>query len=160
MTIVVDAIVSLGKFPSFARQRDFRKEVEAAQPPAGGTSICRNFGLQKMFSFIGYVERAGSGADTITKGWKENNWPKPQIREIYDPDRVEMVLSLHGLEGDLRKDGTTQKTTTETTTETTIETFKKTSELILDTIKKNPSLTNKELAAICGITTDGVYYQL
>ena len=35
MTIVVDAIVSLGKFPSFARQRDFRKEVEAAQPPAG-----------------------------------------------------------------------------------------------------------------------------
>lgn len=28
----------------------------------------RNFGLQKMFSFIGYVERAGSGADTITKG--------------------------------------------------------------------------------------------
>ena len=75
-----------------------------------------------------------------------------------------MVLSLHGLEGDLRKDGTTQKTTTETTTETKIETkietFKKTSELILDTIKKNPSLTNKELAAICGITTDGVYYQL
>ena len=66
------------------------------------------------------------------------------------------MLSLHGLEGDLRKDGTTQKTTTETK----IETFKKTSELILDTIKKNPSLTNKELAAICGITTDGVYYQL
>ena len=52
-----------------------------------------------MFSFIGYVERAGSGADTITKGWNENNWPKPQIREVYDPDRVEMVLSLHGLEG-------------------------------------------------------------
>ena len=50
-----------------------------------------------------------------------------------------MVLSLHGLEGDLRKYDTTQKTTTETTIETTtetkIETFKKTSELILDTIK-------------------------
>ena len=56
----------------------------------------------------------------------------------------------------MRKDGTTQKTTTETT----IETLKKTSELILDTIKKNLSLINKELAAICGITTDGVYYQL
>ena len=36
----------------------------------------------------------------------------------------------------------------------------KTGELILDAIKKSPSLTNKELAAICGITTDGVYYQL
>lgn len=69
---------------------------------AGGTSICRNFVLQKMFSFIGYVERAGSGADTITKGWKENNWPKPQIREIFDPDRVEMVLSLDSLEAHVR----------------------------------------------------------
>lgn len=123
---------------------------------AGGTSICRNFGLQKMFSFIGYVERAGSGADTITKGWKENNWPKPQIREIYDPDRVEMVLSLHGLEGNAG----IVETTTETTTETTAETTTKTSELILDAITKNPYLTNKELAAICGITADGVYYQL
>jgi predicted HTH transcriptional regulator len=45
-----------------------------------------------MFSFIGYVERAGSGADTILQGWKENNWPKPQIRELYDPDEVELTL--------------------------------------------------------------------
>ena len=59
---------------------------------AGGTSICRNAYLQKMFSFIGYVERAGSGADTILQGWKENNWPKPQIRELYDPDEVELTL--------------------------------------------------------------------
>ena len=71
-----------------------------------------------MFSFIGYVERAGSGADTITKGWNENNWPKPQIREIYDPDRVEMVLSLHGLEGNMGKDETTHKTGVETRVKT------------------------------------------
>ena len=59
-----------------------------------------------------------------------------------------MVLSLHGLEGNAG----IVETTTETTT--------KTSELILDAITKNPFLTNKELAAICGITADGVYYQL
>ena len=41
MTIVVDAIVSLGKFPSFARQRDFRKEVEAAETPAGAEGAGR-----------------------------------------------------------------------------------------------------------------------
>ena len=58
----------------------------------GGKSICRNFTLQKMFSFIGFVERAGSGADTIIKGWEENKWPRPQIHEMYDPDMVEMVL--------------------------------------------------------------------
>ena len=32
--------------------------------------------------------------------------------------------------------------------------------ILLAIYSKNPSLTNKELAAICGITTDGVYYQL
>ena len=101
-----------------------------------------------MFSFIGYVERAGSGADTITKGWKENNWPKPQIREIYDPDRVEMVLSLHGLEGNMGKDETTHKTT------------QKTREIILNALEKSPDLTNKELADICGISIDGIKYQI
>lgn len=97
-----------------------------------------------MFSLIGYVERAGSGADTITKGWKENNWSKPQIREIYDPDRVEMVLSLHGLEGNMGKDETTQKTR----------------EIILNALEKSPDLTNKELADICGISIDGIKYQI
>ena len=63
-----------------------------------------------------------------------------------------MVLSLQGLEGDLRKDDTTKKTTEKK--------INKTREIILDAIKNNPSLTNKELATICGITTDGVYYQL
>ena len=101
-----------------------------------------------MFSFIGYVERAGSGADTITKGWNENNWPKPQIREVYDPDRVEMVLSLHGLEGNMGKDETTQKTT------------QKTRENILNALEKSPDLTNKELADICGISIDGIKYQI
>ena len=105
-----------------------------------------------MFSFIGYVERAGSGADTITKGWKENNWSKPQIREIYDPDRVEMVLSLHGLEGNMGKDETTHKTTQKTT--------QKTREIIFNALEKYPDLTNKELADICGISIDGIKYQI
>ena len=49
-----------------------------------------------------------------------------------------MVLSLHGLEGDLRKYDTTQKTR----------------EVILDALEKSPDFTNKELADICGISID------
>lgn len=55
-----------------------------------------------------------------------------------------MVLSLHGLEGDLRKDDTTQKTR----------------EVILAALEKSPDLTNKELADICGISIDGIKYQI
>ena len=57
MTIVVDSIVSLGKFPSFARQRDFRREVEAAQPPAGATGEGRILPEREM-------------SQNATEGWE------------------------------------------------------------------------------------------
>lgn len=113
----------------------------------GGTSICRNSILQKMFEFIGEGERAGSGVDTIKKGWKENGWAEPQVREIYDPEQVELTLYL----------GSTAANTTKKTTKKTTE---KTTEKILAALKSNPHLSNKELAELCGITEDGIYYNM
>ena len=55
-----------------------------------------------------------------------------------------MVLSLHGLEGNMGKDESTQKTR----------------EIILNALEKSPDLTNKELADICGISIDGIKYQI
>ena len=37
---------------------------------------------------------------------------------------------------------------------------KKTREVILDALEKTPDLTNKELAEICGISIDGIKYQI
>ena len=129
--------------------------VSVEQYFKGGTSICRNSTLQKIFSFVGGNERAGSGADMIVKAWADNNWPKPQLLELYDPDMVELTLFVGKQDGRTRVG--TEKKTTEKTTEKKIN---KTREIILDAIKNNPYLTNKELATICGITADGVYYQL
>lgn len=61
-------------------------------------SICRNPLLQKMFVLIGVGEKAGSGADTIVKGWSDNHWSKPEISEHTDPERVEIVMYLADLE--------------------------------------------------------------
>lgn len=57
---------------------------------------------------------------------------------------------------------TTQKTTqkTDSGTETTQKTTEKTTEKILRLIKENPSITNKELARLCDITEDGVFYHI
>ena len=57
---------------------------------------------------------------------------------------------------------TTQKTTqeTESGTETTQKTTEKTTEKIFRLIKENPSITNKELARLCDITEDGVFYHI
>ena len=49
----------------------------------GGHSICRNATLQKMFIAIGRGEHLGSGADVIEKGWKENGWPEPELKEHF-----------------------------------------------------------------------------
>lgn len=68
--------------------------VSVKQFYIGQQSICRNTCLQKMFVALGIGEKAGSGADTILKGWSDNEWEKPLIEEQYDPDRVRMVLKF------------------------------------------------------------------
>ena len=49
------------------------------------------------------------------------------------------------------------KSDTESSTEKTTE---KTTEKILTTITKNPYITQSELAKICGITEDGIYWNI
>ena len=80
---------------------------------AGSRSKCRNPLLQNMFRFIGFGEKAGSGADIIAKGWEENHWARPTIKDSYFPsEETELILDLLKESGQ----GTTQ-TTTQTTTE-------------------------------------------
>jgi hypothetical protein len=60
----------------------------------GQQSECRNPVLQKMFVFMGIGEKAGSGADIIVKGWKDNKWVKPLLEEKNEPDRVVLTLGF------------------------------------------------------------------
>ena len=39
-------------------------------------------------------EKAGSGADTIVKGWKDNGWTLPVIKEQIAPDRVTTTMMV------------------------------------------------------------------
>lgn len=63
----------------------------------GGVSECRNKTLQQMFVLSGSGERAGSGWDTIRKGWKVQNWRAPRIEEKLEPDRVHVALPMVSL---------------------------------------------------------------
>ena len=54
---------------------------------------------------------------------------------------------------------TTEKTTVETT-EKVIGTTEKTTEKILRLLLEKPNLTNQELADKCGLTEDGIYYNI
>ena len=66
--------------------------VSRMQYYQGGESVCRNKALQKMFTMLGFAERAGSGVSKIMKGWEAANWAKPYVEEYSCPDRVELIL--------------------------------------------------------------------
>ena len=52
------------------------------------------------------------------------------------------------------------KTTPKTTQKTTLKTTQKTTQKILDAIMNNPNVTRLELSEICGISPDGIKWQL
>ena len=89
-----------------------------------------------------FIDRsAGSGADIIAKGWEENHWARPTIKDSYFPsEETELILDLL-LEGD---QGTNQTTT------------QKSDQKIIMAIKENPKITRAELQNITGLSESGV----
>ena len=109
----------------------------------GGHSICRNTALHKMFEMIGGGKRAGSGADTIKKGWADNKWPAPEIKEHFGPndDRVELTLRIGQPTGSPGKE-----------TESGLKSRLK----IVELMRENPGITIEELVSQLGLSRSGV----
>ena len=152
---------------------------------SGGYSVCRNPLLQKMFVFVGVGEKAGSGADIISTGWRDNGWQLPTLSEHQMPARVEAVLLIEDLVKQSEVE-TTQKTTqktaekTESNQETTqksgleneidvenglksnqkttrgADSNQKSNQKILEAIAKNSEITIKELQEMTGLSESGV----
>lgn len=110
-----------------------------------GLSICRNRILQKMFIVFGRGERLGSGADIISQGWKENNWPEPEIKEHFGPstDRVELTLRLSSVSGPITEQGS--------------ESSVKSSVKIVQAMRENAHITAAELTLMLGISERAIY---
>lgn len=107
----------------------------------GGKSICRNPYLQDMFIAIGRGEHLGSGADIIEKGWKENGWPEPELKETFgaQTDGVELTLRL----------GPVSTPVTELSSETSSERY---SEIVKEMMRRDSKITQKRIAAALGIS--------
>jgi ATP-dependent DNA helicase RecG len=78
------------------------------------------------------------------------------LNENYSFD-AELTNGVGGQEGG-QKGG--QNEDSETTQKTAQKTTQKTTQKILDAISNNPNVTRLELSEICGITADGVKWQL
>lgn len=86
------------------------------------------------------------------------------VEEKSSPDRIETYLSLvNHTNITTETSSNTTETTTETlsdTTETPAKTTETTTETIIESIRNNPKITTKEIAAVCRITEDGVSYHI
>lgn len=71
--------------------------VSVRQYYDGGTSICRNKSLQRMFSLIGGAEQAGSGAGKIMSGWASHQWMRPYLDVKDQPDRIVLELEMESI---------------------------------------------------------------
>ncbi len=75
----------------------------------GGISDCRNKELQKMFQFLGYSEKAGSGFPKIFMGTDEQHWARPTIREDFELDQTYLnmpTVDLSSASADVRPSST------------------------------------------------------
>jgi hypothetical protein len=99
----------------------------------------QNKNVANAFFKAGFIEAWGRGYKKISEGFKNAGLPMPKT-EITDGG-VKMTF--------MRKNANVDAIN---------ETTEKTTEKILAAIQRNPYVTTKELATLCGITEDGIYY--
>ena len=81
--------------------------------------------------------------------------------EFFEGDVFRIIQPLNeNYSFDAENEAGSQKGGQNEDSETTQKTAQKTTQKILDAISNNPNVTRLELSEICGITTDGVKWQL
>ena len=118
----------------------------------------RNMLIAKVFYLAGFIESWGRGYEKIRRAFESEQLQFPTFEQV----RGGMLSTIPRERFVSINNGTTQKSgqETESGTETTEKTTQKTTEKILECIKQNPFISRKELSELCGITPDGIKWQL
>ena len=105
----------------------------------------KNPKIAKVFSQMGIVEELGSGMRKMFKYTPLYANGKEPVIEEQDVYRIEIpyIPTLQGSDID-----TTQKT------------IQKTTQKIVEQMRSNPTISIEELAELCGLTRDGINYNI
>ena len=102
-----------------------------------------------------FLDKWGSGVGRIMELCKEANVPAP----FYSVGTNEVILTFPRPENSTTQK-TTRKTEVKTTQKTTQKTTRKTAQKILELIKQDNKITKIRLAELCGISYDGIKWQI
>lgn len=145
-----------------------------------GYSKIRNRALAHAFSYMNLIEAWGSGIPKILAAMEEYGLPEPEFNDMEigfriclyrDTEKINDASSKETSEESKTSGETSEEkrvspqTSGETSKEThtdqdkrEISTKDKHKELIVAAMKKNPNITQKELAALTGLSYSGVRY--
>lgn len=126
----------------------------------------RNRRLGDFLKELDLTEGRSTGIPTIQEKLAENGSPRATFETTEDRLTFLIHIPVHSgcgskpvTETNEENSPVTAETATVSTTETTTKTATETTaEKIIRLMRENPRSTNKELAAACGITEDGVYW--
>ena len=120
-------------------------------------STRRNPVLADVFQRLGYMERKGSGLTKIINAYKNaNNYDESKAPQFIS-SRVEFTVILKNLNYGENRDG---KSEINGFAQGAEEYVQRTEEVFLNTLRKNPYISRKELSKLLMISEDGVKYQL
>ena len=114
----------------------------------------RNRRLGDFLKELDLTEGRSTGVPTIQEKLADNGSPRATFETT--EDRLTFLIHIPSHASCSNKP--IEMNGSEATMEITTEKTEKTTEKIIRMIKKNPKITNKELAEACGITEDGVYW--
>ena len=118
----------------------------------GWKSDCRNKSLQKMFQFLGYSEKAGSGFPKIFMGTDEQHWSRPFLREDFEFEQTTLTMPTVD-----QLDLASQSGGDEKYPKSTLKsTLNKTDARIAEVMSENSSVTIPDLVADTKLTREAI----
>lgn len=117
-------------------------------------SIPYNENIANVFYYAGYIETWGRGIQKICKACAEIGADNPRYELIGNGLRVHFAALKSALIGSSQEEKETELE------EHSQKTAQKTAQKILNCIRQNPFVSRTKLAELCGITPDGIKWQL
>ena len=124
------------------------------------THFSRNPKIAQMLHEYEYVREFGEGIDRIYREMAEVGQPAPEFKQ-YDfmlRATIKKAVAQDVLQGNPQDDA--QETTQKTTQKTSQKTTQKTTQKIIEAIMGNSNISIEELAVICGLSRDGINYNI
>ena len=165
--MICNSIVHKDYLGTFIQMRVWNDRVElwnGGSLPIGFTietllsqheSYPRNTLIAKVFYLAGFIESWGRGYEKIRKAFDDEHLKMPVFEQVRGGV---MATILRERFNQSEKD--TEKDIVETTEKTIQKTTQKTTQKILSLIERNSNITRQELAELCGISPDGIKWQL